>query len=209
MLILTLFFLNTAYGAEKTNLEGDFSDNSLTITYETDFLTDEEIAARLENTLEYNDFSETSLNTIAHEVDFLTEEELAKRLENCLSIEEELFPSYFQKNIDTRLYFLMSQDTYQEKMNSFASLNNHMNSLRNSNVHVLDPYIMAPGYKARDLLTIGQWLDMDNGALTLAEVGQEMAAFITNQNYLFEGFKSEEKEILPATLLLLFNAAFF
>lgn len=63
----------------------------------------------------------------------------------------------------------------------------------NLDVHFFDPYIFGPQKKILDLIKFGNFLHVDNGGLSLAQVGQEMTLFITNHPTLFVDFKYVDK----------------
>jgi hypothetical protein len=80
----------------------------------------------------------------------------------------------------------VQQDVVQQFKDILVKLRSVQN---NSDVHVLDPYVFIQDKKIKDLAAFGGLLQVDNGGLSLAQVGQQMTQFITDHPQEFVNFK--------------------
>lgn len=71
-------------------------------------------------------------------------------------------------------------------------LRSHQN-IPNLDVHFFDNYIFQKQNKIKDLIDFGNLLQVDEGGLTLAQVGQDMKQFIEAHPSLFVNFKYIDK----------------
>ena len=141
-----------------------------------------------------------------HNSDYVTDDQLAdKQLENFLEQDDiDAIPDIdfmsFQEHVDNRLIVLMGDGIYKQMINSFSDISLYLTSVRSIDIHVLDPYVIRAGNRSEALLTIGRQLNIDDGALTLAQVGQQMSDLVKDSPFLFEDFRCEEKSVSSADL---------
>jgi hypothetical protein len=94
-------------------------------------------------------------------------------------------------------------------LQKFMDISNYLKGIpQNSDVHVLDNYVFGPQKKINDLLEAGRLYNVDNGELTLAEVGQQMVQFANDNKDFFATFKYEDTSLNSDKIINILNSHF-
>jgi hypothetical protein len=97
--------------------------------------------------------------------------------------------------------FASDDSAMAQAWDDFTAINQHLQSITADNdVHVLDQYVMAPGNQAEKLANFARLYGRGENHLTLAEVGQQMDFFITDNPDFFNDFKFNDFKFNVITL---------
>ncbi len=96
----------------------------------------------------------------------------------------------------------LGEDAQRNAAGKFREILNYLKAQENKDldVHFFDSYIFGSQKKIMDLIGFGNYLQVDNSGLSLAQVGQEMNLFITNHPTFFVGFKYIDKLVTAEAL---------